>query len=244
VTIALGFVANDGLLLCADMEQTIGDIKTYDGKVRDIIFKEAAITVVGAGHVDYIQTAISAVVDHFPDSGTLPEVEEELRGRLLRFFDDHLARWASFPNYDRPSVELLIGVSGKKFAPRLFHYEGTAFALTSMKAIGSGVLLANDLMHRYCFGNYTINQLASLAIYILSKVKKGVVGCGGLTHITALRENRDIAWSEKVVIEKLEREFLKMEAASDAAFAKAITESPLSLLWLSEHRPKRNKGNQ
>lgn len=239
MTIALGFAANDGLLLCADMEQTIGgQIKTYDGKVQEIIFHEAAVTVVGAGDVDYIRTAISAVTADFPDSGTLPEVEEELRERLLKFFDDHLARWASFPAYDRPTVELLVGVSGKKFAPTLFHYQGTAFARTSRMAIGSGVLLANELMHRYCHANYTVNELASLAIYILSKVKEGVVGCGGLTHITALRKNRDIAWSEKVQVEKLESEFLEMEAASNAAFARAIAEKPLSLSWLSEHRKK------
>ena len=238
VTIALGFCANDGLLLCADMEQTIGDIKTYDGKVEDVIFHEAAITIVGAGDVDYIRTAISAVTADFPASGTLPEVEKELRERLLKFFDDHLARWAYFPASDRPSVELLVGVSGKKFPPALFHYQGTAFARTSMMAIGSGVLLANELMHRYCHADYTVNQLASLAIYILSKVKDGVVGCGGLTHITALRHNRDIAWSEKAVVERLESDFLEMEAASNAAFAKTIVEKPLIFSWLSEHRKK------
>jgi hypothetical protein len=68
---------------------------------------------------------------------------------------------------------------GKKFAPALFPYQGTVFARTSKMAIGSGVLLANELMHRYCHANYTVNQLASLAIYILSKGKEGVVGCGG-----------------------------------------------------------------
>lgn len=239
MTIGLGFSANDGLLLCADMEQTIGgQIKTYDGKVEEIVFHDAAIAVVGAGDVDYIQTAISAIKNDFPESAPFPEVEKHLQETLLKFFDNHLARWSSFSEYERPTVELLVGVSGKKIPPTLFHSQGTAFHQTYMMAIGSGVLLANDLMHRYCHANYTVNQLASLAIHILSKVKMGVVGCGGLTHITALRKNRDIAWSEKVAVEKLESEFLQMEADSNAAFAKAITERPLSLYWHSEHRKK------
>lgn len=35
-----------------------------------------------------------AITKDFPDSAMLSEVEEGLRDRLLKFFDDHLARKA------------------------------------------------------------------------------------------------------------------------------------------------------
>jgi 20S proteasome alpha/beta subunit len=242
VTIAAGFVANDGIVLCADTQQTIsGYIKTYDGKVHLYVSRgyEVTMAVAGAGTSDYIDTARSAITRDFTDHKTLPEIENYLRQELLKFFDEHLARWAYFPERERPTVELLIGVTGKKIPPTLFHFAGTAFAPTSHKAIGDGVLLANELINQSCFGNYTVNELGSLAIYILSKVKRGVEGCGGTTHVVGLRKGGDFALTDHKEIKKLESEFLTGEDESNKTFVKALTAKRLSLSWQSEY--KKNK---
>lgn len=241
MTVALGFVANDGIVLGADMQQTIGDIKTYDGKIGLYIFSHGGvIAAVGAGDVDYIQTAISWVAKDFPSFVTPERVESELRKRCLRFFDEHLSRWAFFPGGERPTVELLIAISGKKVPPALFHFWGTAFVRVYAKAIGSGVLLANDLISRYCrHRTYTVDQLSSLAIHILSKVKDGVVGCGGPTHLVGLRKGGDFALVDMAEVKQLEKKFSEAENRSDKDFAETLVRNCPNLSWHSEHAAKR-----
>ncbi len=98
VTITLGFHTNDGVVLCADMQRTIGDMKTYDGKIGLTIFHQAGVivSIAGAGHDDYIETAKSYILDGFSKPLSAPAVIEGIKSRLLSFFDTHLSRWSNF----------------------------------------------------------------------------------------------------------------------------------------------------
>jgi 20S proteasome alpha/beta subunit len=237
MTIAAGFVCNGGIVLCADTQETIsGYIKTYDGKIDTCLYASGlVVAVAGSGTSDYIKTARSALLDDFPSSKSFPEVRTEMEERLLTFFDKHLARWAYFPEREKPEVELLIGVAGRKMPCTLFHYAGTSFhRVATSKAIGDGVLLANELINRYCFGNYNIEELSKLAIYILSKVKHGVDGCGGSTHLVTLRKGFDWGGADDKDVKILETAMLEIEKKSDKEFVKTILQEKLQLKWLSE----------
>jgi 20S proteasome alpha/beta subunit len=243
MTIALGFHASDGVILCADMQKTIGEMKSYDGKVDLFIYPQAGviIAIAGAGNDDYIQTAKSYVLDGFSRRRSWPALEKGLKNRLLSFFDTHLSRWANFPIMERPTAELLIGVTGDEMPTALFHYEGTSFSRvqTKAKAIGLGVLLAQDLLDRYEHCTVlTSSEAASLGTYILSKVKRGVESCGGPTHIVGLRKGMDFAFTAKKEIEKLEEELLNDEEDANKRFVETIRNRPLPLSWQSEHRKK------
>jgi 20S proteasome alpha/beta subunit len=246
MTIAIGFHAKDGVVLCADMQRTIGDMKTYDGKVDLDIFHQsgAILAIAGAGHDDYIQTAKSYLLDGLSKRCPWKTLERDLRNRLLSFFDEHLNRWANFPSIERPSVELLIGVTGKNQHPMLFHYEGTSFSrIHGSKSIGLGILLAQDLLDRYR-SIYTADQASSLATFILSKVKKGVQGCGGPTHIVALRKGMDFALTEKKDIEDLEKELAEIDGAMNKQFIESFKKNPLRLSWHSEWVKKTTDNSQ
>jgi 20S proteasome alpha/beta subunit len=237
MTIAVGFVANDGIAICADTLQTVGNLKTYDGKVDLHIFNDPRIVmaIAGAGSHDYIKTAKDVLLDDFPDCTDLKEVRTTLKQRLLSFFDDHLAKWAYFPAAERPSVELLIGVTGRNIPTTLFHYEGTSFHRTSTRAIGSGVLLADDMINKYCHADYTVAQLSNIGVHIVSKVKYGVDGCGGSTHIMALRKNGDFALTEDKEIKEMEVSFSALDESSDKKLIEIITSKPIHLSWFSEN---------
>jgi hypothetical protein len=250
MTIALGLVANDGLVLCADTQKTIsGYIKTFDGKVHTHLYPEPwiALAIAGAGIEDYIDTARQVLLDNFPEelkqrTGSIhSNIPVLLKERFLKFFDDHIARWAYFPERERPTVELLIGVTGKETHPRLFHCAGTSFHETSQKAIGDGVLLADQLLTQYGFGDYKVGQLGSLAVYILHRVKKGVDGCGGSTHVVGLRKGFDFALTDDKEIKEMERRFEELDKATDKTTAKAIFETPLGLSWQSDYRKKKQR---
>jgi len=241
MTIAIGFWANDGIAICADTQQTMGHLKTYDGKIGLHIFHDPRVVmaIAGAGNHDYIQTAKDVMLDDWPDCANLKEVRATLKQRLLSFFDEHLAKWAYFPEPERPTVELLIGVTGKNIPTTLFHYEGTSFHRTSTRAIGNGVLLADDMIHKYCHADFTVAQLSSIGIHIISKVKLGVDGCGGSTHIMALRKNGDFALTDDKEIKVMEGSFSDLEQSSDKALIVAVSAMPLSLSWHSEFARKK-----
>jgi len=240
MTIGIGFQATDGVIICADMQKTIGDMKTYDGKVDLHIFHNAEVTlaIAGAGHDDYIQTAKSYILDGIKDQTcTWPEFESYLRDGLLAFFDTHMARWSSFSIMDRPSVELLIGITGKHVPTKLFHYEGTSFSAVRTKAIGLGILLAQDLLSRY-HSVLSMGEAASLATYILAKVKRGVEKCGGPTHIVGLKAGMDFAFTFKTDIDNLEVELLSAEEEENKRFLSVIKSKPVVFSWQSEYKKK------
>ena len=252
MTIALGLRADDGIVLCADTQQTIsGYIKTYDGKVHTTLYDDprVVVAVAGAGTMDYVATARQSILENFSEElkarqNVHQSIPVVLKERALQFFDEHLARWAYFPERERPTVELLIAVTGKDTYPRLFHYNGTSFHETSQKAIGDGVLLADQLLMQYGFGVHKVAELSSLAVYILHRVKKGVDGCGGSTHVVGLRKGFDFAFTDDGEIEEMERKFEKLDGETNKATTKSIFETPLSLSWQSEYKKKKEAGKK
>ncbi|MGH9684379.1 MAG: hypothetical protein ACRD4S_12310 [Candidatus Acidiferrales bacterium] len=239
MTIAIGFRANDGVLICADMQKTVGEMKTYDGKIEEIIFHSKSrltLAIVGSGYDDYIQTARQALTADFPADIPANDLKQELRTRLLEFWKEHLLPW---PEAERPQLELLVGATGKDMAPRLFHYSGTAFSEVSAKAIGLGVLLAQDLINRYRPKTYELEQLARIAMFIVSRVKDGVEGCGGPTHLTALRK-ADVGYCEYDQIITLEEEFEKIQREFDEAMVERIGGDTAKVIrWMGEISKKK-----
>jgi 20S proteasome alpha/beta subunit len=259
MTIAIGFRSNDGALLCADTQLSLtGGIKTYDGKVHIHIFQDSSnnrivLGIAGSGDSDYISMATGKLTENFPDCENLTDLSAKLEERWLDFFNKHIAPWAYFPRDDRPYVELLIAVSGIRIQHALFHCTGTAFYKSDTKAIGTGILLADEMLHRYAFGIYSLEQLSVLAVYIMAKVKHSVDGCGGSTQFMALRKGGDFALSEKKEITQLEGEILSkeitqlegeilsMESAQDKSFVDSILKKSLPMLWFSDVRKKRTR---
>jgi len=191
VTIVAGFQCNEGIVLCADSQETIsGYVKNYDGKIRTIIFHDSSsvISIGGAGDADYIKMAMDKAVSGVGDLEDIGEIEKLLEANLLDFFAKHLAPWATYPSHERPAVELLIAVSTKMGALGLFHYSGTSFRQTGSAAIGAGILLANSLIHPLTWKLETLKELSSAALYILFRVKHQVDSCGGFTNLVLLRK--------------------------------------------------------
>jgi hypothetical protein len=104
------------------------------------------------------------------------------------YWDSSTSTSTGFHETERPGVELIIAMSLRPSPSVLFHYFGTACHRVSQKAIGSGILLADGLLSDLSFGVTALEQSASLALYIISKVKNRVDGCGGFTDLIALQK--------------------------------------------------------
>jgi 20S proteasome alpha/beta subunit len=215
VTVALGLSGKDGIVICSDSQETIsGYIKLDKRKVHlNLMAPNRALAIAGAGTSDYIDAAAERISRNFPVTESMSEVRDFLEETLLDFFDKHLARWSSFSEQERPSVELLIAVSLQEKI-KLFHYSGTILHQVDSKAIGAGVLLANDLIrqnYRYAGG---CEELAKTAIYVLRKVKKSVDTCGGFTDLVAMTSNGRVAILSTPEIEALEKIYVQIEQES------------------------------
>lgn len=212
VTIAIGLCGNGGVVLATDSQHTVsGYIKTDRGKIRTTIFHDTltVVAIAGSGTSDYIETAMDKAIDGIGELDSFPEIVATLETNLLEFFDKHLARWAYFPENDRPTVELLIGLTMKKGPFALFHYSGTSFCRVSQKAIGAGVLLADNLLDDFFTVGSSVEKSSSIAVYVLWKVKQQVDTCGGFTDLVALRTNGDFAFTDSGGIKAMEEELKK-----------------------------------
>ena len=235
VTIAAGFRCNEGVVICADTEITIGDIRQHEGKITTSIYEGLShiVSFAGAGWTDYIRTAIENAQEGLSECSGMKEIRAHLKEKLIQFFEGHLANWAYFPAAERPFVELLVGVTTKDGSFDLFYSSGTSFYSTWGKAIGSGIILANNLISEYRYGNESLDELCRLAVFIISRVKDQVIGCGGQTHLVALRKVADFAFVEDNDVERLESEIKKISKDAHTKFVEAINQChPLRLLWL------------
>lgn len=241
MTIAIGFCGNDGIVLASDSQKTItGYIKGEVGKTETVIFANRnAFCFVGAGDADYIKTATQKAMVGLEVAKTFPDIRRILEDNLLDFFDKHLARWAYFPDHERPTVELLVGVSMRSGPFGLFHYYGTSFHSVYQKAIGAGVLLADGLIEQFYKVGSTVEEASSIAVYIISKVKAQVDSCGGFTDLMAFKRNGDFALTDSGELETLEREMKKAEAESIKALQTEICKKTVALSWHSEHLKKK-----
>jgi hypothetical protein len=231
------------ILLCADSQLTTGYTKHFKSKIDTIIFQNnLTIAATGSGESDYVDTAISKITQGLMPSDSVGKIEVELKDRLLSFFDESLSRWAYYSDRDRPTVELLIAVTGAHISPALFHYSGTAFCRVPLRyAIGSGVLLADDLIQRYMRKQYTVEQAANFAVFIMKQVKDSVDGCGGTTHLVGLRRGGDLTLSEDNEISTAEAHFDALVDSADKELATQILNRTIPFKWFKESFRKKKK---
>jgi hypothetical protein len=218
MTVAAGFRCRDGILLCADSQETItGYLKTDKRKIVTHFTDNFVVGIAGAGTSDYIETAVAQVFQTIPpDAADLAAILKGLKAALLEFFKSSLQPWAAHPEQDRPTVELLVGITHKNGSSGLYHYSGTSInSIHGAKTIGAGVLLANSLASTYWNSTYHLVHTASLATYILWKVKKGVDTCGGRTDMIMLRPGAECAFVGTDEVERLERKQQAIEIKSN-----------------------------
>lgn len=195
MTIAAGFVCLDGVVLCADTQETIsGYTKTNTEKIRIWGDQGLGIAITGAGNAESIETVGKLIQEaltwqYQPNILRFPkEVRQIIQDTFLRFFLKHITPYAEFPAHERPEVELLIAVSVANEVNTydcLFKASGTTVREIEMGAdcIGTGVILAKSLIEKLYSPGMGLDELVIAACYILGEAKRWVDGCGGNTDL-------------------------------------------------------------
>jgi 20S proteasome alpha/beta subunit len=249
MTIALGILADDGLVLAADTEETYGGYAKLDhGKIQPAAyFKDGHGQVAwtaGAGHSGYID-AFTQTLGLALAEGSRERRDPALTFKLAlrEFYADHVLPFAGYPAEERPDFESLIAyVSDDDAPPRLFQTSFNALIETQADrhaAVGAGGAAARAMLKPLlaAYGaKLSVRDAALMAGYVLHRVKESVPQCGKRSDIFVLQPGHIIVLSPAIekhlnpAIEKLTRrlEPLVFRAAigsvPDDAIQKAMME--------------------
>jgi hypothetical protein len=215
VTIAAGILCTDGMVLCTDTEHSISeDRKARASKMRfwEIVYPidsnfetdtRLGIGLAGAGHSDWIAAFIQGmdrdVLLDVPEGFDIEMFEGLLRKYNDTFFEKYIRAYAENPAH-RPQVYMLVLTQFSDKRRTIFHvHENVVLRAEEQNfmAVGAGAPVFQSL-GKALLGDFpahkevwNMREAASVAVYIMDKVKSEVPGCGGNSHIVMIGRDRE-----------------------------------------------------
>jgi len=220
VTIIAGFRSHQGVVVCADTQETIGEI--FKHNVPKLRFEPsgaqaAARRVLGSANDDDLAVAFCGATNNGPyldmlidkaweaarEAVSLAEactlIEESIK-------DTHQEYGGIYQTGYLPVTEVIYGVKMERDS-KLFYALGPAITeKTGYICGGQGAYLANFLAKRMHGDGLSIRQCIIIAAYVLFQAKEHVEGCGGDSHIAVLRNEGTsgrVHWENVEAITKL-----------------------------------------
>jgi 20S proteasome alpha/beta subunit len=227
MTIAAGFVCADGIVLCADTQETTGYTKNNTEKIRHWKDDGLCIAITGAGDAELIETVgeriqHALVWEYSPkEIRWTDQVRDIIQQEISSAFERYIAPYAAFPRDDWPGCDLLIVVTVKNEVNNyecLFKASGTTVRQIEFggDCVGSGLILAKSLMERFCSSFMDLDELVLAMCYVMFQTKKWVEGCGGNTDLIVSSFSRDLFGGiSSRDIESLEEQFESCEITTN-----------------------------
>lgn len=191
MTIAIGILASDGVVIAADREEGDGYLKNDSGKVSQA-FKGTvpigSIAITGSGSGPYLDEVARLITEGFCDDavGTEATVEAGIRKAHRKYYKESVL---PFPHGERPDYDLLVGCYGEQLGRRLWKTAGLALnPVKDYDAVGAGYAVANGLLGRL-WDNVPVRYAIKLAAYVIHQVKMSVKDCGLGTDIVIVRRS-------------------------------------------------------
>jgi hypothetical protein len=208
MTIALGLLARNGLVLAADTEETYGYFKLNRGKIGIVLsvtqdvpgelrYRQCAIAGSGDGHnIEAVSDKLRSCIYNGEDKSDA-EIEAELSTILVDFHAAHVLPFATYPQPERPEFQLLIGAQLPN--RRLYLFEHNTLRDAGIHAaIGVGAYVAQPYLIRFHhLPMLDVEGTILLASYIMYHAKDLVVECGKATDIVGLRGQTFFQFSRK-----------------------------------------------
>ncbi|MFZ1008303.1 MAG: hypothetical protein WAN65_15790 [Candidatus Sulfotelmatobacter sp.] len=189
MTIALGLIAQDGVVIAADRQETEGDQKKDQRKI-DTLWAGGigSLVIAGAGNGPYIdsmttrlQYAFGSKVWQWSDH---EEMTEKFRASHAAFYSENVLPFAEYQPYERPDYELLFGCSiVAKHHFLWYSHKLTLNRVQGFRAVGVGASTAESLLKKFYVQRLPLKVAISLAAYVVYQVKNSVEGCGFATDI-------------------------------------------------------------
>lgn len=211
MTIAIGVLAKDGLVMAADTQISSGYEKTTLGKIAYVpsFTGGSSSAFTAAGTVGYMDALLASEINLFRSLHaelSIEEVERNLSDHFVEFHAKHVLPFGHYPFQERPGVDLLIGAHWRG-ERRIWSTSNNAFVPRyNYAAIGIGEMHARVLLGQLWHDEADATSIALLAAYVIFQVKQNVEGCGHDTDIWVLRGDRSYKVDRKKVRD-LEEQF-------------------------------------
>jgi 20S proteasome alpha/beta subunit len=206
MTIAIGILAYDAVIIAADSQLTAGDWKLNESKVYGSSYKadEGVLTLgmTGAGYVANLKAFWQDLVENTHER---PQTEAELQGHcrktIAAFHQDHILPFAAFPDHARPGVDLILAAAVGHFKGLWTSTNGTLVREDFFCAVGTGSLLARTLIRSRPVWKLSIEHAVLMAIDVINYVKDCDANCGKRTHVLVINDRGMCAIVGNVVAE-------------------------------------------
>lgn len=226
MTIALGILATDGIVLAADTQLGVTDfLKMQSGKIALSVSRALgdpgamrSFGITGAGSADYLDALrprmikVAATGDEQP----IEELEQILQADLMNFYSAHVVPFDRYSANERPDISLIMAA---QHGPKKLLWatdKNLLIAHHQYAAVGIGTMYARILMNRL-YVEASVEVAGLLAAYIIFQVKKHVDGCGEETDIFVLRDKGLPSFIDRDVIGRMEdifKGYSKIEAGA------------------------------
>ncbi|MHB8594944.1 MAG: hypothetical protein ACYDB3_11550 [Acidimicrobiales bacterium] len=237
MTIAAGILCSDGIVLCSDTEETISEERKINrAKMLVVQPQNWIVGLAGAGHSDWILAFIQGMGESFFDKignsrESIKKLDRDLRVYAEDFFLKYIRAYAENPQH-RPQVHMLICIQSNEhhLIRKILRVNDNAVLdseLNTCVAVGTGAPLFEHYAENIIGDHsYNVKQAASIAVYILEKVKSSVSGCGGNSHIVMLGRNSPIEWLTTRRVKGLEL----LHADAESRMYKSLAEQLIKVL--------------
>ncbi len=236
MTIALGLVGTDGIVIAADTEESYGAMKNNttkiltvssvgpDGKAKP---SDGACVITNAGDSGYASALAEKLAHVFMSHRTAmtPALQEAFEECLATFYAKHVIPFVNFPDDERPAVEMLVACCLNKVYRLFFNDKSVMAPVIRYRAVGMGGPFAEHLLERL-YRPAPTKILEVLAAYVVFLTKKSIRSCGKFTQIISLRgEGELLHWCDSD-LDSLEKTFSSQWLASERdSMWKLITQS-------------------
>jgi len=194
LTIIAGLKSKDGIVICADTQETFGVTKK---DVPKLIFQpseysegstdDVAAAFCGAGDGPFIEKLIDNAWRDSLGAESLETFCNRIEDSIKSTYADF---GAIFQTGHCPSVDLIYGtkMGGRS---KLFHAYGPIVIEKDVYVTaGNGSYIGDYIAGRTTSDrSIPLDRAVTLAVYILEEAKKNVEGCGGESHVAILRNN-------------------------------------------------------
>lgn len=237
VTICAGFNCPEGIVLCADSEETVGDfLKRSQPKV--VIYPagknlsggdadEVRAVFACAGDGPFIDMMVEKLWRKMASTEPAEEnaVVEALEDELIAI---HQRYWPLYDKSQRPEVEMLIALytpwlGSPKESPSLWRADGPVLRrVRTYDCIGYGTSLGKYIGDRLYNGQIETDRAALLAIYLLEQAKKSVQFCGGESQVVVMTLPGWIQRLTQEYVNKAAEAFSNFEQHSNRLLLRAL----------------------
>lgn len=216
MTIALGILASDGVVIAADSQETVqGYWKGNQGKVwwagqysdlKKSKGRSAGVCGIGgagnrAGYVDSLTFKLIKAFQRDADAVDRDDLERVFEKETTTFHREHVA-----PYGDYPDVSMVIGYYRNHHAGLFSTDRGALTHHNTYAAVGIGAMEARGFLRNIWRLRVDLANAIVLAAYAVFLAKEKVDGCGSFTDIAYLKAHA-AAFVDRDAVERLEKVF-------------------------------------